>query len=186
MRSLLVGAGSIAREHLACMTRLPGPPELAVADQSPVAARVMADRFGIATWSSDYPGLLEDFRPDVVHVTTPPGPHAGLATLALESGAHVIVEKQLTASFEESMQLIDLATRTRLHLFEDYNYVFNGPVQRTLGAIDSGQFGEVVHVEIDVCHDILSPGSPYLDPGARSPYLNTLMTAGSLCGMPEA
>jgi predicted dehydrogenase len=172
VRSLLVGAGAIARQHLGCLTKMAEPPELAVADLSPISARVMADRFGIRTWSSDYAGLLEDFRPDVVHVTTPPAPHAGLAQLALSAGAHVIVEKPLTTSLEQSMELLDLATRLRLHLVEDYNYVFNSPAQRTLRAIKSGQFGDVVHVEINVCHDLLSAGSPYLDRGASNPYLD--------------
>jgi predicted dehydrogenase len=167
-----VGTGAIARQHLGCLTKLSSSPELAVADLSPIAARVMADRFDIATWSGDYAGLLHDFRPDVVHVTAPPTAHARLANLALEAGAHVIVEKPLTTSLEESMRLIDFATSSRLHLMEDYNYVFNSPVQRTLRAIDSGEFGAVVHVEIDVCHDILAPGSPYLDSGASNPYLN--------------
>jgi predicted dehydrogenase len=138
----------------------------------------MADRFGIETWSSDYARLLEEFRPDVVHVTTPPGSHARLATSALEAGAHVIVEKPLTLSFDESMQLIDVAKRTGLHLLEDYNYVFNSPVQRTLRAISAGHFGEVVHVEIDLCLDIVSPGSTYLDPGAPNPY--ELMRGGPI------
>ena len=145
-------------------------PELAVADLSPVAARVTADRFGISRWSSDYEGLLQGFRPDVVHVTTPPEAHAELARLALAAGAHVIVEKPLTTSVDESLQLLDLATRSNLHLVEDYNYIFNAPVQRALREMGSGELGSVVHVEINVSHDLVSAGSPYRDPGATNPY----------------
>ncbi len=83
MKSLVVGAGGISRQHLGCLKRIPAVSEIQVCDLSPVTARAMADRFELDGWTTDYAAALSDFRPDVVHVTTPPSSHhLLLATLS--------------------------------------------------------------------------------------------------------
>ncbi len=46
---------------------------------------------------------------------------------------------------------------------EDYNYVFNGPVQAALASVRSGEYGDLVHVDVAVSLGILAEGSSYLD-----------------------
>src|SRR5947208_1057219 len=101
MRAALVGAGRIAREHLACLERLETVELAAVCDRSAVAAEAAAARFGASRWFTDHRTMLDEIEPDVVHVTTPLGTHFELAVAALEAGAHAIVEKPLAGSLEE-------------------------------------------------------------------------------------
>jgi predicted dehydrogenase len=44
--------------------------------------------------------MLQKPRPDVVHATPPPS-HFGLVMDSFDAGAHVIVEKPATSTFEE-------------------------------------------------------------------------------------
>jgi predicted dehydrogenase len=67
--------------------------------------------------------MLEKARPDVVHVTTPPTSLFALAMDSLDAGAHVIVEKPATSTFDELETLLRRAQRARRHLVEDHNYV---------------------------------------------------------------
>jgi len=92
MKAALIGAGQIARQHLTCLKSLPGVELTAVCDQSPATAEAAAERYDIRAWFTDHRDMLEKARPDVVHVTTPPTSHFGLAMDSFDAGAHVIVE----------------------------------------------------------------------------------------------
>jgi predicted dehydrogenase len=171
VRAALVGAGHIARQHLACLRELPDVTVGGVCDLSPATAESAAERFGVPAWFTDVKAMLDAVRPDVVHVTTPPASHYPLALSALEAGAHVVVEKPATATLDELLALDAKARAARRVLVEDYNYLFNGATREVLGRIATGEFGEVTHVEVFIALDVLGPGSPFADPNAPHPCL---------------
>jgi predicted dehydrogenase len=127
MKAALIGAGQIARQHLACLQGLPGVEIAAVCDLSPSVAEAAAERHQVGRWYTDYRKMLDEVRPNVVHVTTPPNSHYRLASDALNAGSHVIVEKPATVTFDELDGLLHRATERHLALVEDYNYLFNTP-----------------------------------------------------------
>jgi predicted dehydrogenase len=171
VRAALIGAGRIARQHLLCLQKLPGVELAAVCDLSPATAECAAERFGIGSWFTNHRSMLQEIRPDVVHVTTPPGSHFRLAMDSLEADAHVIVEKPATENFEELVALLGRAQEKDLALIEDHNYVFNRAPQEILYRVDSGEFGAVTHVEVLISLDIFGPGG-FADPNAPSPILS--------------
>src|SRR3954454_14680088 len=171
MKAALIGAGQIARQHLACLNTLPGVQLAAICDLSPATAEAAAERYAIPSWFTDHRAMLAAVRPDVVHVTTPPTSHFRLAMDAVESGAHVIVEKPATATFDELQTLILRAKQTGRHVVEDYNYIFNRGPQEILRKIETGEFGAVTHVDVLICLDILGPDG-FADPNSPHPALN--------------
>jgi predicted dehydrogenase len=122
--------------------------------------------------------MLDEARPDVVHVTTPPPSHFALSMDALNAGAHVIVEKPATVHLDDLLTLTRRAGESGRVLLEDYNYVFNAQVQKILSLVHSGEFGDVTHVECFICLDILSPGNPFVDPNVPHPALS--MAGGAI------
>jgi len=170
VRAALIGAGHIARQHLGCLRTLPEVEIAAVCDLSPSAAECAAERYTIPAWFTDHRRMLREVRPEVVHVTTPPASHHPLAVDALEAGAHVIVEKPATATFEDLDDLVRRARTRRRVLVEDYNYLFNDAPQQILARIESGEFGAVTHVDALICLDILGPDG-FADPNAPHPAL---------------
>lgn len=171
MKAALIGAGQIAKQHLACLKALPGVELAAICDLSPATAEAAAERYGIRGWFTDHRAMLEKVRPDVVHVTTPPTSHFRLATDAFDAGAHVIVEKPATATYPELETLVQRAKQAGRHIVEDYNYVFNHAPQEIVKRIASGEFGAVTHVEVLICLDILGP-SGFADPNSPHPALD--------------
>src|SRR5689334_11768722 len=83
LRAAVVGAGNVARQHLACLSDLPTAQVVAVCDLSPAVAESAAQRFAVERHFTDHRAMLEELRPDVVHVTTPPGSHQPIAMDAL-------------------------------------------------------------------------------------------------------
>jgi len=177
MKAALIGAGQIARQHLACLKSLPDAKLVGICDLSPAAAESAAERFGVPAWFVNHREMMEKVRPDVVHVTTPPTSHFRLAMDALEAGAHVIVEKPATPTLEELELLAGQAKKAGLHLIEDYNYQFNNATQRILQLVNSGEFGPVVHVEVFIALNILGPDG-FADPNSPHPALG--LTGGAI------
>jgi predicted dehydrogenase len=171
MKAALVGAGKIARQHLACLRELPGVEVAGVCDLSPATAEAVAERFGVPAWFADAGAMLDAVRPDVVHVTTPPPSHFGLAMAALGAGAHVVVEKPATVTLAELLTLAARAREAGRVLVEDYNFLFNGATRAILDLVEAGRFGMVTHVEVFIALDILGPGSAFADPNAPHPCL---------------
>jgi len=177
MRAALIGAGQIARQHLTCLAKLPNVELAAICDLSPAAAESAAERHGVAAWFTDHRQMLEEARPDVVHVTTPPTSHYRLTLDALDAGAHVIVEKPITTVPSEVEALVARAAQVRRALVEDYNYLYNTAPREIVRRIDSGELGAVVHVEVTISLNILGPGG-FADPNVPHPVLS--MAGGAI------
>jgi predicted dehydrogenase len=169
VKAALIGAGQIARQHLACLKSLPGVDLVAICDLSAATAEAAAERYGSRAWFTDHRTMLEKARPDVVHVTTPPTSHFRLALDAIDASAHVILEKPATSSFEELEMLVRRAKDAGRNVVEDYNYLFNRAPQEILRRIGTGQFGAVTHVEVLICLDIF--GSGFADSNSPHPAL---------------
>ena len=178
IKAALIGTGQIARQHLGCLRELPGVVVAGVCDLSPAMAECAAERFGVPAWYTDHRRMLEEVRPDVVHVTTPPTSHFFLAMDAINSGAHVVVEKPATETFDELDRLLSHATERDRVVIEDYNYLFNDSTRKIFALMASGEFGAVTHVEVLICLDILGKGSPFADPNAPHPCLT--MSGGAI------
>jgi predicted dehydrogenase len=177
VRTALIGAGQIARQHLSCLRQLPGVEIAAVCDRAPAVAECAAERFGVASWYTDHERMLREVRPEVVHVTTPVTSHHRLATDALGAGAHVILEKPATATLAELEDLVAVARRRGRALVEDYNYLFNRAPREILRRIESGEFGAVVHVDALICLDIAGPDG-FAD--ANSPHPALALAGGAI------
>ena len=170
LKAAIIGTGYIAREHLDALSALPGVEIVGVCDLSPTMAEATAEEFSAGGWYTSHADMLAEVRPDVVHVTTPPASHVPLARAALEAGAHVLVEKPIALSVGDLDELCKVAREKKLVLLEDYNYLFNRSVTKVRELIESGEFGEVVHVDVHLCVDILGPGSKHADRNSPPPF----------------
>jgi predicted dehydrogenase len=171
MKAAIIGAGFVAREHLACLKKLPGVQTVAVCDLSPAMAEATAEQFGVARWYADHCLMIQEQKPDVVHITTPPQSHMALTMDALENGCHAFVEKPLALTLGDVLKLRDIAHEHSRLLIEDNNYLFNSPVQTILGYVKSGALGEVVHVDVMFSVNIRYKGSRYIDANLPHPTL---------------
>jgi len=170
LKAAVIGAGYIAREHLDALRSLDGVEIAGICDLSPTMAEATAEQFSARSWFTDHREMLAEIQPDVVHVTTPPRSHVPLALDALEAGAHALVEKPIAISGSDLYRLARVAREKQRVLIEDYNYLFNPSVQEILRLMRAGELGDVVHVDVHFCVDILGPGSKHADPNATSPF----------------
>jgi len=103
MKVAIIGCGKIADEHASALVKIPDCTLEAVCDSEELMAKQLAERYGVGAYFDDVQTMLKTVRPDVVHITTPPQTHFLLATMALDDGAHVFVEKPFTVTTEEAV-----------------------------------------------------------------------------------
>lgn len=84
---------------------------------------------------------------DAVVIATPVFSHYKLAKEALLAGKHVLLEKPMTASVDESKELIDLAKRKDLVLMVDHTFLYTGAVQKMKALIDGNQLGKLQYFD---------------------------------------
>jgi predicted dehydrogenase len=159
LKVAIVGCGKIADAHASEIQRIPGCEIVAVTDREPLMASQLAERFRCGQPFSDLSLLLEETRPDVVHITTPPDSHFDLARQCLERGCHVYVEKPATLSARHTQALVDLATRAGLKFTVGHDDQFSHVARRTRDLIQQGYLGGApVHIESYYCYDLSEPG----------------------------
>lgn len=150
IRYALIGFGGIAenriaKEGFACdKTRFSGlkQAELVGATDLNPKRRKAARDLGLK-WYRDSTTLLADPKVDAVFVATNNLTHAALATQALESGKHVIVDKPLAPNSKDARLLVKLAARKKLSLSVDHMMVHNVLNRRAGELIADGALGTV-------------------------------------------
>lgn len=148
MKSAVIGTGEISAEHLKFLANSKTADLVGVCDLSRAAARYAAKTFGAIKFYTDYKQMLDEARPDVVHVLTPPQTHVAIAKDCLDAGAHVICEKPVTLGHDQFTSLWDHAERKHKRLIEDHNYRFNRPVLKIEKLIADGVLGDVMEVDL--------------------------------------
>lgn len=145
LRAAIVGAGLISDIHIIGLQRLPGVQVAAIVDSDRRRAAAKADQYGIPGVFTDQSEMLDQVRPDVVHILTPPFTHADLCAQAMRGGAHVYVEKPMAVSVEDCDRMIRVARETGRELCVGHCMVFDPFMQRALERIDSGELGQIIN-----------------------------------------
>jgi predicted dehydrogenase len=126
MRTAVVGVGYLGRFHAQKYRALAASELVGVADPSAAARAAVAAELGVPA-HADYRELLG--RVEAVSIVTPTPLHYAIAREFLEAGAHVLVEKPMTATVAEGERLIEAARRARRILQVGHLERFNAAVQ---------------------------------------------------------
>ena len=111
----LIGATGIAARAVVAPSRdVPDVHVAAVAASDLDRARSFADQHGIPCAHRDYAALVDDPDVNVVYVSLHNSAHHRWAVAAASAGKHVLVEKPMGVTVEESEDLCDAARTTGL------------------------------------------------------------------------
>jgi predicted dehydrogenase len=126
MRTAVIGVGYLGRFHAQKYRSLAGSELVGIADPSEESRRAVGAELGVPV-HADHRELLG--KVDAVSIVTPTPLHFSIARDFLESGAHVLVEKPMTATVEEGERLIEAARRAGRILQVGHLERFNAAVQ---------------------------------------------------------
>ncbi|MCI0464234.1 MAG: Gfo/Idh/MocA family oxidoreductase [Gemmataceae bacterium] len=141
----LVGTGFIAPVHLEALRRL-GRPVVGVLGSSPAKSRTTAAALQIPKAYERYEDLLADPAVGAIHLASPNRLHFEQCRLALQAGKHVICEKPLAMTAEQTAELVALAERTPVVAAVCYNVRFYPLCLEARQRIADGWLGAIFHV----------------------------------------
>lgn len=90
--------------------------------------------------------LPHDERMDFLAIVTPNHVHFQPAAMALEAGFHVAIDKPITYSLDEALQLAEIVKRTGRHLLLTHTYSGYPLVKEARYRVQSGELGKIRRV----------------------------------------
>ena len=142
-RIALIGTGGIANNHAKVLqNEVSGTQIVAAVDVREEAVKAFAEKYKVSGYYINADTMLEQEKPDIVHICTPPHLHAELSIRALEAGAWVLCEKPLAASLKELDAIADAESRTGNYCSSVYQWRFGGSAQHLKSLIDKNAMGK--------------------------------------------
>lgn len=145
----IIGAGWWGTfAHIPAVNSHPEAGLITVYSREKATAQRIARDFGAKHAFSDLQEMLALKELDAVIVASTPNVHYLHAKAALEHGLHVLIEKPMTFTVEESRELVELAAQKKRELLIScpWHYTAHGIEARRL--VHSGRLGEIKMVSL--------------------------------------
>ena len=161
LRTGIIGAGYIATWHGDAIRNTGAARVTAVCDISRGAAEGLAAAYGAQVFT-DVQEMIEAKTVDAVHITTPPQLHCDLAVQCLNAGLHVLVEKPVAVSVEDTRAMAEAAQASGKILAAGHNFMGTPGYARLKRLVEEGRLGRIAQAEIN-WHFPLAPlrSGPY-------------------------
>ena len=141
MKAAVVGCGDVSEVHFAALADLPNVELAAVCDRDEARRTATATAHNVPGFGS-VNELLDANLADVIHVCTPHNEHVNIATLALQRGVHVLLEKPLADSVMMGSMLVDAAATSSATLGVCFQNRYNPTSAAFREALTSGTYGK--------------------------------------------
>ena len=141
----VIGAGFIGPVHVEGLLRV-GVRVVGILGVDEEESRSAAEALGLPKAYLSLDELLSDASVAAVHIATPNRLHYDLAKRALAAGKHVLCEKPLAMSSQESGELVELAKSAGVAAGVNYNVRYYPLCLEARDLIARGEVGEIFSV----------------------------------------
>ncbi len=108
---------------------------------------LVKSRYPTINITTNYQDLLDDNSIDAIAIATPVSTHFDLAMQTLHADKHVFVEKPLTTTSKQAIQLIKEAESRKLVLMVDHTFVYTGAVRKIKEIIENNKMGDIYYYD---------------------------------------
>ena len=147
-----IGAGEVVNDlHLPAWNAVRGVKVVAVCDINEDAASSTAHRWNVPRYYTQFSDLLNQEKPSLVDICTPPATHYPLTAQALQAGCNVLLEKPMAMTLEDNDKIIEAYAQREdksLKLGVIHNWLFTPSFLRMISKVEKGDIGEILGVEI--------------------------------------
>jgi 1,5-anhydro-D-fructose reductase (1,5-anhydro-D-mannitol-forming) len=148
MRWGLIGASTIAAQHMIGAIRVTGGEVVAVASTTEPRAREFAAAHGISVATSGIEALLGRKDIEAVYISSTNEKHHAQAMAALRAGKHVLCEKPLAMTLTDAAGMVSAASDMGLVLATNHHLRCSGSHRTIRGLIASGRIGRVLSLRL--------------------------------------
>jgi predicted dehydrogenase len=145
LAAAVIGTGSMGRNHARVYAELEEVLLVALADPCQDSVKPLAQQYN-ATAYADYREMLRREKPDIVSVVTPNTVHKEVALAAIDSGAHLLVEKPLASHPQDGWAILKAAERRSVKLTVGHTERFNPAIQELRKRNERGELGHIFQI----------------------------------------
>jgi UDP-N-acetylglucosamine 3-dehydrogenase len=140
----VIGAGAMGKNHIRIYSEMPDVELAGISDIDKDLVESLAQQYDTKAYT-DYKEMLASGL-DAVSIVVPTKMHRQVATDAVESGAHVLVEKPIADTVENANAIIDKAKENDRLVMVGHIERFNPAVIKLKEIINSGLLGKIVSI----------------------------------------
>jgi len=140
------------------------PKLVAISGRNEEAVKEAARRYGYAGYYTDWRDMLKDDRIQLFDNGGPNDAHAEPCIAAAEAGKHILCEKPLGRTAEESKTMLDAVQKAGVKHMVAFNYRFVPAIRQIRKLIESGALGQIYHFRAVYLQEWIMPhyGTPLI------------------------
>ncbi len=119
----------------------------AVVDSSEDRLKKAQSQYPSLAVSTEASLIFDNNEIDAVVIALPVFCHFEYAKKALEKGKHVLLEKPMTSSKNEALELIELAHKKGKLLMVDHTFLYTGAVGKIKDLVDNDELGDIQYFD---------------------------------------
>lgn len=145
----VVGIGNIGSRHLAVID---AEPRARLVDICDIKGDVCEKHSGLydVRAVSDFGEMLRKTSADVINICTPHGLHAPMAIEAAKAGKHILVEKPMALTVEDTYRMDEAARKNGVRLMVVWQNRHNVPIKLAKKALEDNALGQIYTVHCSV------------------------------------
>ena len=169
LKVICIGAGYFARFQYNAWNRIPETTIVAALNRSPEKLTAIAEEHGIPRVAAlaDLETVLDEEKPDFVDIITPPETHLDLVERIAAKGIHIICQKPVAPSGEESRAVVQAAAKHGVRLMIHENWRWQPWYREIKRQLDDDAIGELFSITVRMRMGDGWPEDAYL---ARQPF----------------
>jgi UDP-N-acetylglucosamine 3-dehydrogenase len=145
VRVAVIGVGSMGRNHARVYHEMGDSELVALSDPDLALGSSVAAKFAVPVFSQ-YTDMLRNIEPEAVSIAVPTAYHEEVAMAAMGAGAHVLIEKPITATLDEGERLIERAQQLNLKFMVGHIVRFNPAIQDLQRRLQAGELGRIFQI----------------------------------------
>ncbi len=137
------------------------PRMVAISGRDADSVREAAQRYGYETYYTDWRDMIRDDRVQLFDNGGPNDVHAEPTIAAARAGKHILCEKPLGRTAQESAAMLDAVTKAGVKHMVAFNYRYVPALRQAYELIHSGKLGEIYHFRAVYLQEwIMDPNFP--------------------------
>lgn len=162
-KSAIIGCGNRAKAHASAYSFISDASLVACCDLNETLLGEFTDTFQIKGYK-DLTQMIEQEKPDIVHIVTPPSLRLELLKKISELGVPgCIVEKPIALGVEDYKQIKEFAANTKMKCIVNHQYRYHPNFLKCREALDSGVLGQILYMDCSCRMNINNQGTHILD-----------------------
>src|ERR1035437_490519 len=141
IKAAVIGTGFIGPAHIEALRRIGGVDVVSVTSGDNDGAKAVAEKYSIAKVFSTWEEIIDDKEVLVIHNCTPNYLHYEINKAAILAGKHIISEKPLTITSDQSAELLRLVKERKVVNAVNFNYRFYPLIQHARRMIEDNEIG---------------------------------------------